>query len=465
MFSRPSIVGSPHTIDPAPALAGHKRDSSTVTVDGEVPNGPNQKVRRPLMEYQNSPALHEIPIMASTDQQNATCSNLNRGYNVATSNKFSTLADCDADTPAGIQKKANKNGKEKIPLVTITETNIPTVQGMALKAGVSMFNVKRTSTGVNVFMYTTQDHTKLVSYLKQQKANFFTYVRDEDRTTKVVLAGLPDLNIEVVAEALKEVEVVPKDIRKMTLKKKRHEDHALYLLYFNKGSVQLNALRRIKSVYRCIVEWDFYSTKTKGPVQCRNCQMFGHGSTQCFRQPRCVKCGNVHKTVDCPLTISREDKSIQLPKEKLSCVNCGQQHTANFHQCVKRQEFINARDHQLRKSRLQRSRREEFQFRQEDFPQSGTLGELPQRSHNHRTPLYSNVLSHREAPANRLQFKQHQTHRYHHDTPSNHDLFSPEEIVDIVTDVFSRLSTCTTKQQQLKVIFEITAHYCFPCNG
>lgn len=257
----------------------------------------------------------------------------------------------------------------------------------------------------------------------------------------------------------------PKEIRKMTLKRKRNEDHALYLLYFNKGSVQLNAIRKIKTVGHCIVRWDFYSTKTKGPVQCRNCQMYGHGSAQCFRRPRCVKCGNDHKTIDCPLTANREDKSIKLPKEQLACANCGQQHTANFHLCEKRQEFINARNHQLLKSKTQRSSREGFQFRPDDFPSSGPLGGSFQKPLRQHAQLYSNVVSHREDRTVPPQFRQHHNPRYSSNQSTKNDLFSPEEIVDIVSDVFSRLSTCTTKQQQIKVIFEITAQYCFPCNG
>ncbi|XP_055589010.1 uncharacterized protein LOC129741315 [Uranotaenia lowii] len=201
------------------------------------------------------------------------------------------------------------------------------------------------------------------------------------------------MKISDVVVALKEVEVTPSKILKMTLKKHQNEDHALYVLYFHKENVQLNNLRKIKAVFHCIVQWNYYSNKTKAPAQCRNCQWFGHGSSTCFRQPKCVKCGNSHKTSDCPLTADREGRNVRLPDDQLKCANCDQHHTAYFKDCVKRKEYIEARNLQLHQHKSQRSRLVPFQMQNSAFPQlRGSGGRPAIESPGHRGPSFSSVL-------------------------------------------------------------------------
>ncbi|GFX42917.1 uncharacterized protein TNCV_5072811 [Trichonephila clavipes] len=52
-----------------------------------------------------------------------------------------------------------------------------------------------------------------------------------------------------------------------------------------------------------------------GPTQCYNCNLFNHSSQNCFIKTRCLKCGEPHKTGDCPIT----DKI-----ENPTCINCGE---------------------------------------------------------------------------------------------------------------------------------------------
>ncbi|GBP77118.1 Nucleic-acid-binding protein from transposon X-element [Eumeta japonica] len=71
--------------------------------------------------------------------------------------------------------------------------------------------------------------------------------------------------------------------------------------------------------------------KKGGPGQCHRCQLYGHASANCNANPRCVKCLVHHWTRDCPLTRFGG---------KTSCVNCGQNHTANYRGCPKATKFI-----------------------------------------------------------------------------------------------------------------------------
>lgn len=66
--------------------------------------------------------------------------------------------------------------------------------------------------------------------------------------------------------------------------------------------------------------------KRAGPVQCTNCQEFGHTRTYCKLTQVCVGCGGNHLIAACP----NDRKNATLKK----CSNCGGNHTANYRGCI-----------------------------------------------------------------------------------------------------------------------------------
>jgi hypothetical protein len=57
------------------------------------------------------------------------------------------------------------------------------------------------------------------------------------------------------------------------------------------------------------------------PIQCFNCQKFGHFSAKCEQKaPICVKCSGKHKLQDCT-------------SEQIKCVNCKENHTSSYGGC------------------------------------------------------------------------------------------------------------------------------------
>ncbi|GFX16691.1 putative RNA-directed DNA polymerase from transposon X-element [Trichonephila clavipes] len=64
-----------------------------------------------------------------------------------------------------------------------------------------------------------------------------------------------------------------------------------------------------------------------GPTQCYNCNLFNHFSKNCHIKTRCLKCGEPHRTGDCPIR-----NLIENPV----CINCKETgHLANSHRCAK----------------------------------------------------------------------------------------------------------------------------------
>nr|CAI5847719.1 unnamed protein product [Callosobruchus analis]CAI5865709.1 unnamed protein product [Callosobruchus analis] len=58
-------------------------------------------------------------------------------------------------------------------------------------------------------------------------------------------------------------------------------------------------------------------------IQCHRCQRWGHATSNCQRQPRCLKCAASHLTNECLKT--RETPA--------TCANCQGDHPANFSKC------------------------------------------------------------------------------------------------------------------------------------
>lgn len=67
--------------------------------------------------------------------------------------------------------------------------------------------------------------------------------------------------------------------------------------------------------------------KKKEIVQCMRCQQYGHTKNNCFRPPRCVRCGDSHLTANCTKPKSTD-------KKNLTCALCMEQgHPASYKGC------------------------------------------------------------------------------------------------------------------------------------
>jgi hypothetical protein len=71
------------------------------------------------------------------------------------------------------------------------------------------------------------------------------------------------------------------------------------------------------------VKVDTYNA-TKGPLQCKRCQRFGHTQRNCGYAPMCVACCDEHPSGKCVTS-----------KQQLKCCSCGGNHPANYRGCSK----------------------------------------------------------------------------------------------------------------------------------
>ncbi|KAJ8022989.1 hypothetical protein HOLleu_38042 [Holothuria leucospilota] len=68
---------------------------------------------------------------------------------------------------------------------------------------------------------------------------------------------------------------------------------------------------------------------TPSPIQCHNCQRFGHYAGNCQHQKTCLRCAGHHALADCTT-----------PRDQPRCANCRRSHIASFKGCSKYQRAI-----------------------------------------------------------------------------------------------------------------------------
>jgi hypothetical protein len=172
------------------------------------------------------------------------------------------------------------------------------------------------------------DYTTITKWLDCDKIEFYSYQMKHNKGLRVIIKGIdPQVDPEEIKNDLErqhfQVNWVsnvlnrfkqPQPMFKVELKpESSHAPHGKVHPIYEIDYV----------VQRKITVEDPY--KRKGPVQCLNCQEFGHTKTYCKLKSVCVRCGGSHPANECQL-----DK--ENPNNK-KCSNCGMNHTANYRGC------------------------------------------------------------------------------------------------------------------------------------
>ncbi|GBO37692.1 putative RNA-directed DNA polymerase from transposon BS, partial [Araneus ventricosus] len=178
---------------------------------------------------------------------------------------------------------------------------------------------------IKVYPETAEEHRDMQKFCREEKIEFYVIRPLSERPFKIVMKGLHrDTDIEEIkselAIALPEIEILkvgqlknvrtksPMDIFMIELKKNGHENKIFELTHFMFLKIKIQNYR-----------------KPPGATQCRNCNMFNHSSANCGFQTRCLKCGEDHRTNQCPITT---------PQENPKCINCGATgHIASWRGC------------------------------------------------------------------------------------------------------------------------------------
>jgi hypothetical protein len=311
-------------------------------------------------------------------------------------------------------------------------------------------NIQLSQRGIKLFIDNDAAFNQLKKFLVDSNVEFFTHTLAEDQCIKIVLYGLPELDLEDLKKELHEQKLSPIDIKKLKIRNMRYDHQCHYLLYFKKSDkIKISTLREIKAIFRIIVRWEYYVHKRHGPTQCSNCQDFSHGTQNCYLKPKCIRCSLDHKSSDCPL-IDKENPKAKTPDTVLKCANCSGRHVASYSLCPKRLEVIKLRETFKNKNSSRQRKSTNFSFK-----------EAPQLD-NINFPFLSQSR-HPEKPA--WQNRIHNTNSSKNNfsnigiSKSGNDLLSAEECFTVFNEFLNALSKCNSRMDQLRVIGEITLKY------
>ncbi|GFX35261.1 nucleic-acid-binding protein from transposon X-element [Trichonephila clavipes] len=178
---------------------------------------------------------------------------------------------------------------------------------------------------LRIFASTTDDHRDITTFLKEKGEHFFAFHPIDLRPQKIVIKGLPIStdNCDIKKDLTERGFLVNK-VAQLTKAKSKFK-LPIFMVELQKAPDSPDIFKLERYCYLTIKVGTF--NRRPGPTQCYNCNLFNHSSVNCFIKTRCLKCGEPHKTGDCPI------------KEKIEnpvCINCKETgHLANSHRCVK----------------------------------------------------------------------------------------------------------------------------------
>uniref|UniRef100_A0A182WN20 Pre-C2HC domain-containing protein n=1 Tax=Anopheles minimus TaxID=112268 RepID=A0A182WN20_9DIPT len=227
-----------------------------------------------------------------------------------------------ADATTSTVAKRQNDGNKKFPPIVVKSMALfvlrPELQARGLRVEYQLSGI-----GTKVFVQSSDDRKKLISFLESRKVEFFTHDLKEERPFKVVLRGLPLMETDDILNELK----VCYQLDVLEVQRRNEES--------------LEAVRTLPSVS---IPWKSYRGGHKGPTQCLRCQGFGHGTRNCRIQPRCAVCAEEHLTEEC-----NSNTSIGAA---VKCANCGSDHRARDLECPQRSKY-----QEIRKIANQRNRK------------------------------------------------------------------------------------------------------------
>lgn len=396
--------------------------------------------RRAAMEVQRVTTKQKKFNHPSSSKRNVTNTTVK---GLSTNNRYANLTDNEEEVVVSTPTPT----KVKTPPIVVLNANYGDIKTLLNGVNVQNYNLKYISMGIKILCNTLEDYNASINGLKQAKIEFYSHDIPSQQLMKFVLGGLPELTVDEVKTGLQIANIQFVDVKKMHTKGD-NKNYALYLVYFANKSTKLSDLKANKYILNIVVSWSPYITSRKGPTQCNNCQLHGHGSKNCNLQPRCSKCGGRHESAAC-----LRDQLPQ-PEQPYLCCLCGNAHSSRDRNCPRRIDYM--------KMKLSRSTSRSNPLRNSN----DSTNQRCQQQTQHQQPFIRNNT---EFPA----LKVHHGHKFSDwfspnnpvsspiEANSSHDedLFTPQQLLELTTELISNLKACRNKLDQFQVITRLAIKY------
>lgn len=217
---------------------------------------------------------------------------------------------------------------------------------------------------------------------------------------------------------------------------------------FDKDKIKFNDISRIRSLFNVIVRWYPFVNKRKGPTQCRNCQMYGHGTSHCGKLTKCLKCGGNHTVDNCTV-------------DTIKCANCGNEHEANFKECPNRHKYVAIRQNIVINRQLdnlksipQKYNNSQRNYKNIRLNESNFPGLQKPKSSFDQNNFFSHFAQSQPNPSTSYAFSSQPQ-----PSTQNEKLFTIEELTALVSELSEKITMCTTKAQQFQVIVKLSLQF------
>lgn len=481
----------------------------------EQPNQAPEKTRRseePTGDSEKSP-------MAGTDA-NASGTSATNGPPIATTTEPEERTSRFAirkvvfSKPKEANKQDADNETPPPPIIVPTVgENKPAKQVLLTKIKQGDFIIKNLRNATQIWANNTATHSQIKALLTENQINYYSYSNDGPKLRKYVLYGLNSENIGDIKSDLHDYGLMPVDIKPMTIRKPRYDDHNNYLVYFDyEDKITLPMLQQAKYVCSTRISWAHYRAPADKCIQCQNCFKYNHNAKDCHLKPVCYLCAESHTAETCPLTKEKlAMKLSRIPEDRLKCINCNDHHTAVFKLCPSRVAYINKKKPKTTNNDNNQQPEQLYtpapaptvnvwnMDRQTPIPRATHY--QPMKSNRLQVPADNRRMTETTTPTNHSQQTRRQPNNNYRQPPKRstiqtaapfktadtiqpiynkaeytnninlpysdnptkvNQIFSPQELMAIFQEMLGTISACRTKQDQLNALMTLTMKY-LPC--
>ncbi|XP_065073051.1 uncharacterized protein LOC135697365 [Ochlerotatus camptorhynchus] len=127
--------------------------------------------------------------------------------------------------------------------------------------------------GIMLMVPARKYYNAIEELLKREKWEYFSHDIEEDKPLKVVVRGLPDMEIAVLSMNWHDAS-------------RKYRDQ-LYLVHLERNTTCLKDVQFIRALFQIVVT---LPTSPRNVTQCSSCLMFGNGTKNCHKAYRCNEC-------------------------------------------------------------------------------------------------------------------------------------------------------------------------------
>lgn len=233
------------------------------------------------------------------------------------------------------QKLNKQNKKDKIPPINIFDVQTDELIDFVKKGlNITDFKIKQyDNIKKNTLMLNSlESYVRVKTLLEKTNTKFFTYTPKCAKVKTFLLKGLGAITnyAEILGELRKRETETLKfiNISPFYTNRSKKEGHILPIFLVQIGPEgTIRDLRAITGIMHRVIKWE--SLRKEEIPQCRRCQGFFLSASNCFLEPKCVKCNQSHELGKC--NVSNVDTN---ERQKLFCVLCKKYgHPASYRGC------------------------------------------------------------------------------------------------------------------------------------